>query len=342
MNNLFVPIYLASLLAATGHPVRAQDVLPVTVDNFVRAETDFYFGDLAVRRGFLGKFYHYREPAPVEQQVVVRPNRDVIVSAGVFDLDAGALTITLPDAGKRFRSMLVIDQNHYNPLITYEPGDHTLVREKIGTRYIEVLIRTLADPNDPKDMQAVHALQDATKVTQPGGPGRFEVPSWDQASQKKIRDALLVLASTLPDLRHAFGARDQVDPVRHLIGAAAGWGGNPDRDATYLNITPERNDGKTIYRLTVKEVPVDSFWSISLYNAQGYFVKNEFNAYNVNSVTAKRSTDGAVVVQFGGCDGKIPNCLPIMAGWNYLVRLYRPRAEILDGTWKFPEAQPLN
>jgi hypothetical protein len=46
-------------------------------------------------------------------------------------------------------------------------------------------------------------------------------------------------------------------------------------------------------------------------------------------------------VQFGGCDGMIPNCLPIMKGWNYLVRLYRPREEILSGTWKFPEARPV-
>jgi hypothetical protein len=46
-------------------------------------------------------------------------------------------------------------------------------------------------------------------------------------------------------------------------------------------------------------------------------------------------------MQFGGCDGKIPNCLPIMYGWNYTVRLYRPRAQILTGTWKFPEAQPV-
>jgi hypothetical protein len=47
----------------------------------------------------------------------------------------------------------------------------------------------------------------------------------------------------------------------------------------------------------------------------------------------------SITVQFGGCDGKIPNCLPIMPGWNYTVRLYRPRPEILNGTWKFPEAE---
>ena len=36
------------------------------------------------------------------------------------------------------------------------------------------------------------------------------------------------------------------------------------------------------------------------------------------------------------------NCLPIMKGWNYTVRLFRPRPEILDGTREFPEAQPVS
>ena len=168
------------------------------------------------------------------------------------------------------------------------------------------------------------------------------MPNWDQASQKKVRDALLVLAATLPDfkkrVRHQ-GARS----IRcaHLIGTAAAWGGNPDKDATYLNVTPAKNDGKTVYRLTVKDVPVDGFWSVSLYNAEGYYEKNPYDAYSLNNITAKKSADGSIAIQFGGCDGKIPNCLPIMEGWNYTVRLYRPRAEILNGKWKFPEPQPV-
>jgi hypothetical protein len=61
--------------------------------------------------------------------------------------------------------------------------------------------------------------------------------------------------------------------------------------------------------------------------------------FSSDAITAKKSADGSVVVQFGGCDGKISNCLPTPAGWNYIVRLYRPRAEVLSGVWKFPEAQ---
>ena len=60
----------------------------------------------------------------------------------------------------------------------------------------------------------------------------------------------------------------------------------------------------------------------------------------VNNLTARKGADGSVPVQFGGCDGAIPNCIPIVKGWNDMVRFYRPRAEILSGAWKFPEARP--
>jgi hypothetical protein len=235
----------------------------------------------------------------------------------------------------------MIDEDHYVFTVVYGRGSHTLSRKEIGTRYALAGIRILVDPNDPKDVAQVHALQDAIKVRQPGGPGRFEVPNWDQASQKKVRDALVVLGETIPDWRRAAGRRNEVDPVRHLIVTATGWGLNPDKDAIYLNVTPSKNDGTTIYKLNVKDVPVDGFWSISLYNAEGYFEPNNLDAYTLNNITAKRAADDSVVIQFGGCEGKIPNCLPIMKGWNYMVRLYRPRAEILNGKWTFPHAEPV-
>jgi hypothetical protein len=135
----------------------------------------------------------------------------------------------------------------------------------------------------------------------------------------------------------------EVDPVRHLIGTASAWGGNPDRDAIYLNIVPSKNDGTTVYRLNVPgSVPVDAFWSVTVYDADGYIRPNPLNAYNRNSITAQKNADGSIGIQFGGCDGKIPNCLPVIRGWNYMVRLYRRREEVLSGKWKFPEARPMN
>ncbi len=322
----------------TNTQVSAEKAVPVTADNFIRAETDKTFDGISQQGGF-GNFFKYREMSPLDKQLVQRANRDTLYSVGVFDLDAGPVTITLPNAGKRFMTMIFIDEDHYVHDVVYGAGTYPIAKDKIGTRYALAAIRILADPGDPKDMEQVHALQDAVKVTQKSS-GSFEIPNWDPVSHKKVRDALVVLGSTIPDWRHAAGPRNEVDPIRHFIVTATGWGLNPDKDAIYLNITPAKNDGTTIYKLNVKDVPVDGFWSVSVYNAEGYFVPNKLNGYTLNNVTAKKSADGAVTIQFGGCDGKIPNCLPIMSGWNYMVRLYRPRPEILSGKWKFPDAQP--
>jgi len=330
----------ATAPAAAPTPATPQPgSVPVTADNFVRAESDRYFASL-VKKGGLGKMFHHREPASIDAQDVVRLNRDTLYSSGVFDLDAGPVTVTLPDAGGRYMAMQVIDEDQYTTQVNYKPGAYTLSRGKDGTRYVVVGIRTLVDPNKPDDVAQVHALQDAIKVQQ-ASAGSFDIPQWDTVSQDKVRDALLTLASTLPDTRHMFGTRETVDPVRRVIGAASAWGGNPDADAMYLNVTPPNNDGKTVYRLHVADVPVDGFWSVSLYNAKGYYEKNAQNAYSLNNLTAAKNADGSVDIQFGGCDGQVPNCLPTMAGWNYLVRLYRPRAEILEGRWTFPEAVPV-
>jgi hypothetical protein len=309
----------------------------VTADNFNRAETDMYFGRFS--QGKVGTLVHHREPANADNQKVVRDNPNVVGSVGVFDLDAGPVTLSLPDAGERFVSLMVTSEDHYTST-AYTVGEHRLTRDEVGTRYVFVGVRILVDPNDPADVTAVHALQDAIVVDQPSGPGAFDVPDWDTASQAKVRNALISLGDTLPDANRMFGTRDQVDPVRHLIGTAIGWGGNNDRDAFYVFVIPKQNDGNTVYRLTFSDLPIDSWWGVSVYNAQGYFEKNERDVYTINSVNGVANDDGSYTVQFGGRDDGAANCLPIFPNWNYAVRLYRPHKEVFEGSWTLPEAQP--
>jgi hypothetical protein len=331
--------WLYAMAIAQAQSPSATSTVSVTADNFTRAETDTYFANIVTQAGGLGKFFHRREIEPIDNQIVIRGNRDTVYSAAVFDLDAGPVTVTLPDAGGRFMSMIVIDEDQYTPAVYYGAGSHTFTRQQIGTRYLMLALRTFVDPNNPADLKTVHALQDAVKVSQQG-TGNFEIPNWDPGSHKKVRDALLVLYGTVPDQNKMFGTKEQVDPIRRLIGSAGGWGGNPDSEAKYLNVNPSRNDGKTVYKLVVgSDVPVDGFWSITVYDADGRFQKNEYDAYSVNNITAKKNDNGSVIIQFGGCDSKTSNCLPTMPGWNYMVRLYRPRPEILNASWKFPEAQ---
>lgn len=309
----------------------------VSPDNFARAESDLYFSRIAGTGGF-GQFLHFRELSRIDEQVVIRQNRDTLYSAAVFDLDAGDVTVTLPDSAGRFMSVQVINEDHYTVEVGYAPATVILSRDTVGTRYVLVAVRTLVDPNDAADVAAVHALQDAIEVTQPE-PGIFEIPDWDPTSQKTVRDALLTLSTTVTETARTFGTEDEVDPVRHLIGTAFAWGGNPERDALYLTVVPVANDGVTVHRLIVKDVPVDGFWSITVYDKDGYFSPNPQNAYSVNNITAVPDADGSTTVRFGGDPGA--NVLPITAGWSYVVRLYRPRPEILDGSWTFPAVGPV-
>ena len=310
----------------------------VTVDNFVRAETDTTFKGYAAKGAF-GKFLHIRGMTPIDKQDVIRMNRDTLYSAGVFDLTK-PVTIVKPDPGKRFQSMLVISEDHSMLPVEHGAGRFTLTREKVGTRYVMVLLRTFADPNDPTDMKAANELQDRVQVEQ-AKVGTFEVPDWDEASLRTVRDALNVLAATKSDMSGMFGDKAKLNPIDHLLGTAAGWGGNPKEAAVYQNGVPPLNDGKTPYVLTVRDVPVDGFWSITVYNAKGFMEPNVLNAYSVNNVTAKPNADGSVTVHFGGDPGSV-NYLPVTEGWTYVVRMYQPRKQVVDGSWKFPAAQPAN
>jgi hypothetical protein len=340
MNSTRMPGLLVSLLAMLlSVATAAGAATQVNLDNFIRAESDTYFKKKVDEAG-IGRLNHSRTPPPVENQPIVRMNRDTLYSMGVFDLTE-PVTLTMPNADGRFMSMVVTNEDHYIKLVGYKPGDYTLTRDKIGTRYVQVVFRTFANSADPKDVAAANAIQDQIRIKQKSA-GRFEIPDWDQTSLTAVRKAILGLGPFVPDSQRMFGDKNEVDPVRHLVGTAGGFGGNKQDDAIYLNVTPQKNDGQTPHVLSVKNVPVDGFWSISLYNSDGFFVKNDLGAYSLNSSTATKNADGSVSVRFGGCDGKVANCLPIMKDWNYTVRLYRPRKEILDGSWKFPDAQPTN
>ena len=305
----------------------------VNVDNFARAETHRMFAGLQRDAGGINRFAHNRKPAAIDKQTVIRMNRDTLYSFAVVDISSGA-TLTLPDAGERYLSVMVVNEEHYINRVFHSAGRYPLTVEEFDSPFVVVAARTLVDPRDPGDLAAVAAVQDKLEISARSGRS-FEPPEYDTESLDRTRRALLTLASDMTSFAASFGRKEDVDPVHHLISTAAGWGGLPDSEATYVGVSPHLPVGE--YELTVgQDVPVDGFWSISVYNADGYFEPNEAGAYSVNSITAARNADSTVTVRFGGDGDPGRNSLPITDGWNYLVRLYRPRAQIRDGSWTFP------
>ena len=333
MKSFIHRLIIASIAMGMAFNVLAGVPAEVTVKNYVRAETDLQMRTYVEKYGCFGKFVHVRDAYDVNSRATVRPNRDTIYSWGVFDLSS-PLTIILPDPGKRYQSLMIVSQDH-SIWAEYGPKKVVLTEETAGTRYVMLLVRTFLDPNDEEDVNAAHALQDAIIVNQ-DAKGEFSVPNWKQEEVESMRNAINVIAPFVTDSSKSFGRKEELDPVYWLLGAAIGWGGLPAKDSTYSGGFPEKNDGKTPYTLIVKDVPVDAFWSVTVYDDKGMLIVNEHDAYSYNSVTAKRNEDGSVTIHFGG-DSAQDNFLPIVPGWNYVVRMYRPRKEILDGTWEFPK-----
>ncbi|KAA0890311.1 DUF1254 domain-containing protein [Pusillimonas sp. ANT_WB101] len=322
----------ASLATAKDATAAADGAVVINVDNFNKAQTDHEFAGILKMSGGINKLHHNRTTTPIDKQNVIRMNRDTLYSLAVVNISEG-VTITLPDTGKRYMSLMVINNDGYVNKVYYGGGTYKLTTAEFDTPFVSVVIRTLANPEDARDMTEAHKLQDQVKIDA-GSQQPFVMPNYDEASYKATLEPVLDLAKGLKRYIHTFGSKADVDPVHFLIGSASAWGGLPDSDAVYINVQPNLPVGK--YELAVKDVPVKGFWSISLYNAKGYFQQNDEHAYSLNNLTAKPNGDGSYTLRFGGCTDSVQNCLPIMEGWNYSVRMYEPSKEIVDGTWVFP------
>ncbi len=330
---------LTCILTMQSYAFAADDIKPVhvNVDNFVRAETAAQFDrGLQLVKGKINTFVHFRQPTPLDTQTVIRMNRDTLYSGAIVDISKGA-TLTIPETGKRYLSVVILNEDHYINKVYHKAGTYNLTMKEFDTPYIMIAARLLLNASDPEDVKKANKIQDQM-VIKSSSAIPYSHPKYDQASYDATYKALIELSRGVSDLKRMFGKKEEVTEVRHLLGATFGWGGLPEYEAEYINIEPNLPVGA--YQLTVKDVPVDAFWSISLYNRDGFFQKNEHNAYNVNNISGTPNKDGSFTIHFGG-NPKSTNFLPIMEGWNYLIRLYQPRKEISEQTWIFPSVKPV-
>jgi hypothetical protein len=116
-----------------------------------------------------------------------------------------------------------------------------------------------------------------------------------------------------------------------------GWGGVPPNEEYCYMVTEPQEAGH--YTLMLADVPVDAFWSITVYNRDGYLEPNPYGSYSLNSVTTQ--ADGSTyVLNLAPEPAGLANHLYVMDGWNCGLRLYRPRAAVLEKSWIPPTPQP--
>lgn len=335
-----VAVAFAPLPAAAVQPVDRLSAhlqsaaVPVTVNNYVLAETAGQFDRILKMTGGINKLQSFRQPTPLDKQSVIRMNRDTLYSFAIVDISKGA-KLTMPDNDGRYNSAMIVNEQEYINKVFYEPGEYDLTKDEFDTDYVLVAFRTLVDSSDPADIEKANALQDRFRI-EAASAIPYTHPDYDEKSYNELRDLLLGVAKFLPDSTGAFGSKETTQQVPHLLGAAFGWGGLPSEDAFYMNVNPDLPVGR--YQIDVPaDVPVKAFWSVSVYNKDGFFQKNDKGVYNINSQAGTANPDGSMTVNLGGCeDATRVNCVPLTEGWNYVVRLYRPDASVVDGSWIFP------
>ena len=229
MKKLIIGVaaFLAAAALTAGTPE------PLTVKNFDRAYTDLTIQKVANEGGF-GQFTHNRELVPLDDQIVMRQNRDTLYSSTVVDLAAGPATLILLKGDGRYVSYQVIDQDGYTYDVYYEPGEYTLCMDDIGTRYVIIGARVLVDPSDPADLEAVHQIQNEMKIIQES-KGCIELPTWNSDEVYNLKKALEEPGRYINNFNN--GCTRGKDDIEHLFAVSMAYGGMPYEDAIYIHTT---------------------------------------------------------------------------------------------------------
>jgi hypothetical protein len=308
----------------------------VTPKNYGLAETQEimtgYVKKIAKATGTdgVGIIMNVRKGADPKDKTIMRINFDTIYSWIVLDLSEPA-TIVMPDVGGRYQTAWVISEEHYNPFAFDKPGEYILTKENVGTPYAIVVFRTQANVEDPKDMQAAHKAQDGLAVKQKSKGSYVASHKWNPAEIQKIRKHYQQIQkekSITSD--NMFGKKGERTLEEHNVGTSFGWGGFTKEQAVYPIFYGKNTKPQTF---TLKDVPVKAFWSITVYDDDGFA---QTDTYNINSQFAKKNADGSVTIHFGG-DKKADNYMATFDNWNFALRLYQPTKDYFDGTWKKPE-----
>ena len=192
---------------------------------------------LQPRRAAVNEFVHHREPASIDDQPVIRQNRDTLYSSAIVDISEGA-TLTLPDAGDRYLSVMVVNNDHYINRRAPRAGRPRADRRPTSTP------TTCSSPPGSSSTRTIPpiSLRSTSSRTRCARrrrrPAIRHRPTTTRPASTPPATPLLTLSRGVNAFDRAFGRKEDVDPVKHLLGTASGWGGLPEQEAFYLNVDP--------------------------------------------------------------------------------------------------------
>ena len=260
-------------------------------------------------------------------------NRDTLYSFAVVDLIGRRDVYACPSAGDRYLSVMVVNQDHYINRIFHEPGAYDLTVEEFDTPYVARRGADLRRPGRPRRRGRGERAAGPASCSRPRRRRRSSRPTTTRASLDATRRALLVARPS------GFGGFS-----RRLRDARRSRPGAPPRSAP-----PPAGEACPRREALLRRCRRPTCPSAStrcgrrrpgrrLLVDLGLQRRRLLRAERPRRRTASTTSPPSRPRRCGHralrrLPDDRPNSLPIMEGWNYLVRLYRPRREVVDGTW---------
>ncbi|MCP4010583.1 MAG: DUF1254 domain-containing protein [Proteobacteria bacterium] len=303
----------------------------VTRENFTVAESNKMMLGIQKDAGGINKTLSIPRLAATDFQPVVRMNQDTLYHGTVIDIAKGA-TITIPEMDGRYVSLAVHDQNHFVPMFEYGPGTYKL---KADTDYVVAVVRIQADESDPEDVRKAAEWQSQIVIK-----SNSNVPlkwgGWDVASLDAVRaelNAELHQYSALETMGD--GTPESVNIEAHRALTAGAYLAAPAKDAMYVTSAGNDSNECTAVTYNAPTVVGTGFWSITMYNADGYMFNNKAS---LNDKSVVKNEDGKFTMHYGNnCPAGAVNTLNTVDGWNIMMRIYRPTDDIVNNGMKLPE-----
>jgi len=321
-----ISMFIAVLTMVFTTAAYADNSIKVTDENFVHAETAFYFNDQVKTAGGVNKWDHKRHYVAIDNQEVIRMNRDGLYSKMVLDVSKGATVVLPKRKDSLYQTIQIINEEHYTLEVMYPGETKELHATQMGSDYVYLVLRTVVADELENGMELAYAKQRAVKVT--ANSAKPYVPfNYDNDSRLAKRRELITQISTVTQPWKMFGTKDIIDEKTFRIGAAAGWGGLPTTHAAYIVWIKAKGaaaKGKPS-QMTIPKPPLQfehgAFYSFTAYDSIGWIATKNFTINNRRMVMNK---DGSVTIRFNQPGAE--NNVDVVEDWTLAIRLYMPES----------------
>ena len=310
-------IIVSTLIFCVSASAVVAESVEVTMDNYVVAETDWYFTNQQVNAP-VNTFVH-NGPVSKDEQEVIRSNRDVMYSLAVVDISEGA-TLTVPPRDA-FQIIHVMDENHLSHFVIGAGESRTVTSDDVtGGTHVYLLARTKISNDLEESLAAQRAMKIEAKSAKPYPSKGFRSEDVEAFRNKLVQE---FVDGKVTIIEHeSFGATlDDVDPTSYVYAAAVGWGGLPADTAQYLAAVAGQGDASCqSYTLPKPNLDWDGggFFSLTTYDTAGWIVEDDFYIGH-----EKMQDNGDSFTIYLNCPAQ-PNSLTVQEGWTGILRLYLP------------------